>query len=359
MNAGSALARRLTIASVLVAAASIALYLWPVTNPDRLPSGRTPLGIAFGVVGTLAMIAAALYSWRRRAIARASRPIEISADQRKDLVTRERRALAELQSLGRGLMRNPRQDLGAIRAEAKRILKAHKVRRTIRARVDVPTGSAPRLVVERREWIGRLQTWYAWHLALGVLAVLFIVLHAGFRFGNVVATLAFVLLVAVVASGIVGVAIYWVVPPRLTRIEERAARTPEELRDESTQVNQELAALIEGKSARFRQVCEQELAIPGISMAPTWRWIFAAAVIERDVARPDRLRLVVKEIPPSEQEAFRKAMRLVFRKEKIEVSLYPQLRYDYLLKTWLTAHIPLSAGLAVFSVVHIVAVLYY
>ena len=45
--------------------------------------------------------------------------------------------------------------------------------------------------------------------------------------------------------------------------------------------------------------------------------------------------------------------------EKIEVSLYPQLRYDYLLKVWLSAHIPLSAGMWAFSTIHIISVLYY
>jgi hypothetical protein len=353
------LAKRVWLVGIVASVASVALYLSTTGNPRLPPSGRTPVGIGFGIAGTLAMIVAALYSWRRRAIRVASKPIEIDAETRKDLVAREKKALAELQSLARALMRSPKQDLREVRREAKKILKTHRVRRTIRARVEQPSGAAPRLVAERREWIGRLQTWYVWHLALGLLSVLFILLHAGFRFGSVAATVAFILLVAVVASGILGVALYWIVPPRLTRIEERAERSPEELRDEAEEVDRELAAVIEGKSARFREVCEQELSIPGISMRPSWRWLFAPAVIDRDVARPDRLRLVVKEIPPSEQEDFRKAMRLVFRKEKIEVSLYPQLRYDFLLKVWLTAHIPLSAGLAVFSVIHIAAVLYY
>lgn len=353
------LAKKVWVVGIFAAAASIAIYATTTGDARLPPSGRTPVGIGFGIAGTVAMIVAGLYSWRRRRIAAASKPIEISAEKRKDLVAREKKALAELQALSRALMRNPKQDLRAIRREAAKILKTHRVRKTIRARVESGRGGAPRLVAERREWIGRLQTWYAWHLALGVLSVLFILLHAGFRFGSVVATLAFVFLVGVVVSGIVGVALYWIVPPRLTRIEERAERTPEELRDEAIEVDRELAAVIEGKSPRFREVCDQELSIPGISMRPSWRWLFGPAVIERDVARPDRLRLVVKEIPPAEQEDFRKAMRLVFRKEKIEVSLYPQLRYDYLLKVWLTTHIPLSAGLAVFSLIHIAAVLYY
>jgi hypothetical protein len=52
-------------------------------------------------------------------------------------------------------------------------------------------------------------------------------------------------------------------------------------------------------------------------------------------------------------------VRLLFQKEKLEVSLYPQLRYDYLLKIWLSLHIPLTAGLMIFSLIHIVSILHY
>ena len=94
-------------------------------------------------------------------------------------------------------------------------------------------------------------------------------------------------------------------------------------------------------------------------MTPSLRWLTGQSEIERDTARPDRLRLIVMEIKPSEQEDFRKLVRLLFRKEKLEVSLYPQLRYDYLMKVWLSAHIPLSVGLAVFAVIHIASIFYY
>jgi hypothetical protein len=353
------LARRILVATILAAVLAV---VWYVRAARALPvpfSGRTFDGILLGILGTLAMLGAWAYSWRRRFIARASRPIEVTPERRKDLLAREKRAFEQLQAVSRRLMRNPNEPARAVQREADAILKENGVRRTIRARVVAGKGSATRLVLERREWGGRLQTWYYWHLALGCLAVLLILLHAGFRFGNVVATLAFVFLVAVVATGIAGVLIYWIVPPALTVIEERAERTPEELREEFGQVVGELESLAAGKSEAFRRVYDQEIAIPGVSMRPSLRWLLGQAELERDTARPDRLRLVVMEIPPSEQEDFRKAMRLIFRKEKIEVSLYPQLRYDYMMKVWLTAHIPLSAGLAAFSVIHIVSVLYY
>jgi ketopantoate reductase len=131
------------------------------------------------------------------------------------------------------------------------------------------------------------------------------------------------------------------------------------LREELTEVNQTLDRIIQGKSELFQEIYKQETSIPGVSLQPSWRWILGPADIQRDTARPDRLRLIVREIPGHEQEDFREMVRLVFQKEKLEVSLYPQLRYDYLLKIWLAFHIPLTAGLMIFSVIHIVAILYY
>jgi hypothetical protein len=355
----SALRLRVVSTAVLAAIACTIWYTHDASVRPLAPSGRTATGVWLGIFGTLAMIVAGLYGWRRRQIERASRPILIDAEKRRDLVSRERKAQNDLRGVERSLMQNPKQDLRQLRSEVKKILKRHKVTRTIRVRLLKTSSGTPRLVFERREWGGRLQVWYEWHLALGVLAVVLILLHAGFRFANPIAAIAFVLLVAVVLTGLLGVVLYRRIPPRLTEIEEKAARSPEELRDELKQVLEELKGLATGKSDAFRRVYDVEMSIPGIAMKPALPWIWGPATLERDTSRPDRLRLIVKEIPPGEQEDFRKAMRLVFDKEKLEVSLYPQLRYDYLLKVWLTAHIPLSAGLAAFSLIHIVSVFYY
>ncbi len=67
----------------------------------------------------------------------------------------------------------------------------------------------------------------------------------------------------------------------------------------------------------------------------------------------------MKKVPEKNQADLRKMMRLIFDKEKVEISLYPQLRYEYLLKVWLNVHIPLAAGLMVLSLIHILLIIYY
>jgi hypothetical protein len=310
-------------------------------------------------VGFAAMVGALLYSVRRRYLAQAMSRISADPGVRKKLKEREDAAFKKLQALQRQVLRNPRDDVKKIRQEAKKILAENEVARHIRVRVSGGRGQQLQLTMERREWAGRLEVWYYWHLMLGSLSLLLILTHAGFRFGNLIATVALLFLVGVVATGVLGYIIYWVVPPALTRIEDRVKRTPEELRMELGEITKELAQLVEKKSPRFREIYQQETAIPGISLTPSMHWMWGPATLDRDFDRPTRLKLGVAEIPGSEQEDFLKMTSLIFDKEKLEIVLYPQLRYDYLLKAWLMLHIPLSAGLMIFSLIHIISTFYY
>ena len=97
---------------------------------------------------------------------------------------------------------------------------------------------------------------------------------------------------------------------------------------------------------------QREIAIPGVSLHPSIRWLWGPASIDRDLNRPSRLKMAVTKIAGPEQADFYKMTSFIHDKEKLEVSLYPQLRYEYLLKVWLAWHIPLTAGLMIFSVIH-------
>jgi len=353
-------ARWYIIASVLAAVLNLVYYYHYTARLVGPPSGRTFEGLVLGNLGFAAMLGALLYSVRRRFLSRAMNAIRVDPDQRRKLKEGERHALEQLQNLQRQVMQNAALHVSAVRRQAGRILRQTGMKRYLYAQVSAgPGGRGTRLSVGRREWGGRLQTWYYWHLMLGCLSILLILTHAGFRFGNLVAVLALICLIGVVATGIWGYIIYQLVPPALTKVEERVEKTPEELRDDLQEVSRELTTIINEKSAIFREIYQQDVAIPGVSLQPTWRWLWAPAEIARDTTRPDRLRLIVKEIPGPEQEDFRKMVRLLFQKEKLEVSLYPQLRYDYLLKIWLGLHIPLTAGLMIFSLIHIVSILHY
>lgn len=67
-----------------------------------------------------------------------------------------------------------------------------------------------------RVWrIGRAQTWLRAHIWLGLLCVPLLLCHSGFRLGGPLAATLFVLLVAIVLSGIVGLVLQQVLPKRM------------------------------------------------------------------------------------------------------------------------------------------------
>jgi uncharacterized membrane protein YciS (DUF1049 family) len=352
-------ARRYFWLSVFAAVVLFVYYRHYAANLIGPPSGRTPQGMALGILGFGAMIGALLYSARRRLLARAMGRIHINSEARKELKEREKKAYEELQALQRSVIGNPNGSPKVIRGQAKAILKKHGVTRYIQCHLIGGRGQPLRLDVARREWAGRLEIWYYWHLMLGVLSVGLILTHAGFRFGNLIATLAFLFLVGVVVTGIIGYFIYRIVPLALTQVEERVQKTPEEIRAELQEVETRLSAIVQGKSDVFREIYQREIAIPHVRLKPSLRWLWGPAEMTRDTTRPDRFRMSVEDIPSPEQETFREMARLLFQREKLVVSLYPQLRYDYLLKMWLTLHIPLTAGLMIFSLIHILSIWYY
>src|SRR5207247_8144167 len=59
-----------------------------------------------------------------------------------------------------------------------------------------------------------LRAWLSFHVYIGTMTLLLVPLHAGFTFGFDIHTLAYVLLVMVVVSGIVGAALYLLLPRR-------------------------------------------------------------------------------------------------------------------------------------------------
>lgn len=67
-----------------------------------------------------------------------------------------------------------------------------------------------------RAWrIGRVQTWMAAHIWLGLLTVPLLIYHSGFRWGGSLSTVLMVLFLVVIASGIWGLVLQQVLPTKM------------------------------------------------------------------------------------------------------------------------------------------------
>jgi hypothetical protein len=219
--------------------------------------------------------------------------------------------------------------------------------------------------VRKRQYRSRRGTMEAWlqsHVYLGLLSVVVVLYHSGFRFADKVAVAALVVLSLVVITGLFGAILYTTVPRLLTDVQGDA--TPDELSVEIQRFNRSMARLAEGKSPTFRRIHERLAEEMRPRPLSGWRILFRPARLARGGAgegRPegDGWTELLRRVEKDEQEDLRE---LLVRSRQAREQLHrlvAQQRYKNLLEVWLYAHVPLSLALAVLVLAHLVAVFYY
>ena len=212
----------------------------------------------------------------------------------------------------------------------------------------------------RKRWyssgLGTLQGWTSAHVYLGLLTLLLIPMHAGFKFRFDVHTLAFALLFLVVISGIVGIVLYRTVPPRLTKFEQtiQADKVDAEL----NRLLAEMRMLSRDKSDSFVRVYQEEASRLMKHTHRGWRVLWSPRA-DPLAARGQELSRTVKQIPAPEHEDFQKLSRLIMQSVQLEGTLTEQMRLRNAMQAWLYLHVPLSLAMMIAIVIHLVAVFYY
>lgn len=205
--------------------------------------------------------------------------------------------------------------------------------------------------------VGSLQGWTSAHVYLGLLVLLIIPLHAGFKFRFDFHTLAFVLLVLVVVSGLVGVALYLSVPTRLTRFE--AGLQADKVDHEINRLLADMRDLAKDKSDAFVRVYRDEVAKTVGEKPRGWRLLWFGPGADPVTRRTEELARTVPQIPAQEHGEFQTLTKLMLQKSQLEANLQSQMRLRNALEAWLYVHLPVSIAMLAAVVVHIVFVFYY
>lgn len=106
--------------------------------------------------------------------------------------------------------------------------------------------------------LGTVQGWLSAHVYLGIALLVIVLLHAGFQFGLNVHTLAFVLMVLVMSSGLYGVFIYMKYPARMS--DNRGGASRPELLDQLEDIDRRSQRVAADLPADY-----QELVASGVS----------------------------------------------------------------------------------------------
>ena len=220
--------------------------------------------------------------------------------------------------------------------------------------------------------LGTVQGWLSAHVYLGIALVVIVLLHTGFQFGTNVHTLAFALMVLVVASGLYGVVIYIRYPERLSKNRDGANRS--ELYDQLGDIDRRSKRIAETLPQEF-----QELVTSGIS-----RTLLGGSVWAR-LRGKDQSQVVLQRGGGSEvvanagQEAaldwlaeqqsrsddpevaapIGELSALIRNKRRLLKTLTEDMRLQATIEVWLYVHVPLTAGLLMALGVHIITVFMY
>jgi len=207
-----------------------------------------------------------------------------------------------------------------------------------------------------RRRAGALRYWMLSHIYIGVLAAFLILVHGGTRSGGLLTSLLMISFDLVIASGLLGVACYLIVPRLMTRIEgeplllEDLQARRAELRAQLVRLceqtdDENLRYLIEHKVRRrflglgylFRQYFRQEDLKTMLAKA---REEFHGPA--KDLARLDELRLM-------------DAVQSAATQRRIDALCY----LHQLLKLWLAPHVLFSSMMLVLLAVHIIQVILF
>lgn len=215
------------------------------------------------------------------------------------------------------------------------------------------------LGIRRRSYsshTGTLQGWLSAHVYLGLLTLLVIPLHAGFRFGWDVHTLAFVLLAIVVLSGVGGVLLYRILPSRLTKFEAR--QQADKIDPQLARLLADMHALVKDKSNALVDIYRAELAASQQRMPSGWSLLRGQT---RDILAERSADLAAKAavVPLEEQATFQVLSQLLLKKAQLELNLLQQMQLRNALKAWLYVHVPVSIAMVCAVVVHLIVVFWY
>lgn len=212
-----------------------------------------------------------------------------------------------------------------------------------------------------RSNMGTLQGWTSAHIYLGASLVVVATLHCAFEFGWNIHTLAYVLMLAVVASGFFGLYAYLRYPALIT--ENLAGESLEttilklaDLDRKCRTLALDLPDFIIATIMKASRTSPREVTIGG-----TFRRQLAGTAV-RCPTRDACVKLMQYEtsnFTPWQSKKYELLVAEMTRKSALTDRVRRDLRVRALLVVWLYFHVPLSFALLAALISHVVSVFYY
>lgn len=189
------------------------------------------------------------------------------------------------------------------------------------------------------------------HVWLGVSLIFLVPLHCGFSFGANVHTLAYLLMMLTILSGIWGAMSYGKLATNIQS--NRGGAGIDNLLLQINLITDVLDSLSAGKSDDFLRLLNSLNFDykPGIKQALLGK--IPQAIIPSETAQ------FMAQIPGDERDEGLKLVSMINRKIELCNQCQDEVSVNFWLKFWLYFHLPVACAAIAALVIHIVAVLYY
>ncbi|MBA3895792.1 MAG: hypothetical protein H0X36_01350 [Sphingomonadaceae bacterium] len=201
-----------------------------------------------------------------------------------------------------------------------------------------------------------LKAWTSAHVYLGLSLIVVATLHTAFDFGWNVHTLAYMLMMVVILSGLFGIGVYSSLPRILSNNREEATESQmlEALRSADRQLHDAAQPLDQHHAEMVRMSLEQDPFGGGLWARLTGRYPGCATrAAQAEIRRETAYR------PKLGDDPLEKIDALLEKKEAILMRVRRHLRIKALLEIWLYVHVPMTFALIAALAAHIVSEFFY
>lgn len=200
-----------------------------------------------------------------------------------------------------------------------------------------------------------LKAWASAHVYLGLALVVIGTLHSGFQLGWNVHTLAWGLMLLVVLSGIYGVAVYAVLPARLSA--NRKQMTRAEMAEALAAIDRKLA---EAAQPLGSEQAEMVRAALGQDELAAGVWARLGGRYRNCATRRALENLAGEDGAQRGDDAPLSRVRALLQKRAAQLEqIRRHIRLKALLEIWLFVHVPATIALLAALFAHVVSVFYY
>jgi hypothetical protein len=202
--------------------------------------------------------------------------------------------------------------------------------------------------ITRGRW--SLKAWTSAHVYLGLSLIVVATLHTGFQFGWNVHTLAYALMILVIASGLYGIAVYAMLPAALSN--NRRQMTKREMVDALAAIDRQLEQAAQPLGRE-----EADWVIAALGQDP---FGYGVATRLSGRYRNDRTAAAIAAFATSGGGEARDRVRALLGRRIAQLQqIRRHMRLKAMLEVWLYVHVPATIALLGALTAHIVSVFYY